>query len=95
MISFAPALSVACIINMAVFIEMVPEGLAADNQRLAAMEPSLYLCLRVGQPINTGGLQTCPIESYSKKKRPEYWFSIPRDKYVYDYIYNFFILDHC
>ncbi|ESO96354.1 hypothetical protein LOTGIDRAFT_176599, partial [Lottia gigantea] len=43
-------------------------------------DPPLYLCLRVGQPKFKEVSQTCPIESYrGNKKKPEYWFSIPRD----------------
>ncbi|XP_023932512.1 oxidation resistance protein 1 [Lingula anatina] len=53
-------------------------------------EPPLYLCLKVGIPINKPVSKTCPIESYSKKKKkPEYWFAIPRDKV--DHLYAFFI----
>ncbi|XP_067934818.1 oxidation resistance protein 1-like isoform X2 [Watersipora subatra] len=69
--------------------EMVPEGLAVDTHKQAAQEPSLYLCLRVGQPINKLVSKNCPIESYNKKKRPEYCFSIPREKV--DLLYAFFI----
>ncbi|XP_074656479.1 oxidation resistance protein 1-like [Tubulanus polymorphus] len=53
-------------------------------------DPPLYLCLKVGMPINKTVSATCPIESYTrKKKKPEYWFSIPREKV--DYLYAFFI----
>lgn len=45
--------------------------------------PPLYLRLRMGKPLNRKGAMTTPIMSYGKKKmKPEYWFSIPRDKYV-------------
>ena len=44
--------------------------------------PPLYLRLRMGKPLNRKGGMTTPIMSYGKKKmKPEYWFSIPRDKY--------------
>ncbi|XP_048250781.1 oxidation resistance protein 1-like isoform X3 [Haliotis rufescens] len=53
-------------------------------------DPPLYLCLRVGHPKNKEVSQTCPIESYrATKKKPEYWFSIPRDKV--DQLYAFFV----
>ncbi|XP_041360796.1 oxidation resistance protein 1-like isoform X3 [Gigantopelta aegis] len=53
-------------------------------------DPPLYLCLRVGHPKNKEVSQTCPIESYrSNKKKPEYWFSIPRAKV--DALYAFFV----
>ena len=43
--------------------------------------PPLYLRLRMGKPLNRKGAMTTPIMSYGKKKmKPEYWFSIPRDK---------------
>jgi len=44
-------------------------------------DPPLYLCIRLGKPIRGEVSQTCPIAAYSKqKKKPEYWFSIPRVK---------------
>ncbi|KAK3087028.1 hypothetical protein FSP39_000610 [Pinctada imbricata] len=53
-------------------------------------DPPLYLCLRLGKPINKNVSQTAPIQAYSKKKKkPEYWFSIPRDKV--DQLYAFFV----
>jgi hypothetical protein len=37
----------------------------------------------MGKPLNRKGGMTTPIMSYGKKKmKPEYWFSIPRDKYT-------------
>ncbi|CAH1774593.1 unnamed protein product [Owenia fusiformis] len=51
--------------------------------------PPLYLSLRVGKPINKRVSKTCPIESYGKKNKPEYWFSIPRDRV--DHLYAFFV----
>ena len=46
--------------------------------------PPLYLRLRMGKPLAARkGAMTTPIMSYGKKKmKPEYWFSIPRDKYA-------------
>ncbi|KAL5013835.1 hypothetical protein ScPMuIL_008105 [Solemya velum] len=53
-------------------------------------DPPLYLCLCLGNPINKEVSKTCPIQSYAKKKKkPEYWFSIPRNKV--DSLYAFFV----
>ncbi|KAI9556880.1 hypothetical protein GHT06_016672 [Daphnia sinensis] len=53
--------------------------------------PPLYLRLRMGKPLNRKGAMTTPIMSYGKKKmKPEYWFSIPRDKA--DSLCRFFLL---
>ncbi|XP_046440241.1 uncharacterized protein LOC124191218 isoform X6 [Daphnia pulex] len=53
--------------------------------------PPLYLRLRMGKPLNRKGGMTTPIMSYGKKKmKPEYWFSIPRDKA--DSLCRFFLL---
>ncbi|KAL3847555.1 hypothetical protein ACJMK2_018460 [Sinanodonta woodiana] len=50
----------------------------------------LYLCLHMGKPINKEVFSPTPIESYSKKrKKAEYWFSIPREKV--DPLYAFFV----
>ena len=60
---------------MVIFTELIPKPARLYE------DPPLYLCLKVGRPINKRVSQTCPIESYMKKKtKPEYWFSIPRDK---------------
>lgn len=53
-------------------------------------DPPLYLCIRLGKPIKGEVSQTCPIAAYNKqKKKPEYWFSIPREKV--DHLYAFFV----
>jgi len=53
--------------------------------------PPLYLRLRMGKPLNRKTPMTTPIMSYGKKKmKPEYWFSIPRDKA--DSLCRFFLL---
>ncbi|KAK2171656.1 hypothetical protein NP493_1048g00055 [Ridgeia piscesae] len=52
-------------------------------------DPPLYLCLKIGRPLNKAVSKTCPIESYTKRHKPEYWFSIPRDKV--DHLYAFFV----
>lgn len=54
----------------------------------ACPDPPLYLRLRMGRP--TGKLQTLPtsVMSYGKNKvRPEYWFSIPKNRV--DELYRF------
>jgi len=58
---------------------------------VACEAPPLYLRLRMGKPlVRKPGMNT-PIMSYGKKKmKPEYWFSIPRDKA--DSLCRFFLL---
>ncbi|XP_063973683.1 nuclear receptor coactivator 7 isoform X4 [Diachasmimorpha longicaudata] len=44
-------------------------------------DPPLYLRLRTGRPKDKKIPQSTPIMSYGKKKlRPEYWFSVPRNR---------------
>lgn len=44
-------------------------------------DPPLYLRLRTGRPKDKKIPWSTPIMSYGKKKiRPEYWFSIPRNR---------------
>nr|CAD7575222.1 unnamed protein product [Timema californicum] len=51
-------------------------------------DPPLYLRLRMGKPINKKIPKSTPIMSYGKKKmRPEYWFSVPRNRV--DELYSF------
>ncbi|KAK7602830.1 hypothetical protein V9T40_006804 [Parthenolecanium corni] len=51
-------------------------------------DPPLYLRLRMGKPLNRRIPKTTPIMSYGKKKmRPEYWFSVPRNRV--DDLYKF------
>ena len=66
------------------FTEMVPEGLVIDTACGSQEKDKvpLYFCLRVGRPADKRVSDSAPINSYSKKKRPEYWFSIPWDKWV-------------
>nr|XP_022295152.1 oxidation resistance protein 1-like isoform X3 [Crassostrea virginica] len=53
-------------------------------------DPPLYLCLHLGKPLNKSVSDTAPIQAYNKKKKkPEYWFSIPREKV--DQLYAFFV----
>ncbi|KDR11626.1 Oxidation resistance protein 1, partial [Zootermopsis nevadensis] len=54
-------------------------------------DPPLYLRLRMGKPINKKIPKSTPIMSYGKKKmRPEFWFSVPRNRV--DDLYNFLLL---
>ncbi|XP_052701606.1 oxidation resistance protein 1-like isoform X5 [Crassostrea angulata] len=68
---------------------------AKDNELIprpavAAEDPPLYLCLHLGKPLNKSVSGTAPIQAFSKmKKKPEYWFSIPREKV--DQLYAFFV----
>ncbi|XP_030749606.1 oxidation resistance protein 1 isoform X3 [Sitophilus oryzae] len=51
-------------------------------------DPPLYLRLRMGKPLNKKIPQSTPLMSYGKKKmRPEYWFSIPKNRV--DELYKF------
>ncbi|VVC26201.1 Hypothetical protein CINCED_3A008680 [Cinara cedri] len=50
--------------------------------------PPLYLRLRMGKPIDKKIPKSTPIMSYGKKKmKPEYWFSVPRNRV--DDLYRF------
>uniref|UniRef100_A0A1B6DNH2 Oxidation resistance protein 1 n=1 Tax=Clastoptera arizonana TaxID=38151 RepID=A0A1B6DNH2_9HEMI len=54
-------------------------------------DPPLYLRLRMGKPIGKHIPKSTPIMSYGKKKmRPEYWFSVPRERV--DELYRFLML---
>ncbi|XP_065335836.1 nuclear receptor coactivator 7 isoform X10 [Cloeon dipterum] len=51
-------------------------------------DPPMYLRLLMGKPINKRIPKSTPIMSYGKKKmRPEYWFSVPRNRI--DDLYQF------
>ncbi|KRT84418.1 hypothetical protein AMK59_2995, partial [Oryctes borbonicus] len=51
-------------------------------------DPPLYLRLRMGKPIDKPIPRNTPLMSYGKKKmKPEYWFSVPRNKV--DEVYAF------
>ncbi|GLH04467.1 Nucleolar protein c7c, putative, partial [Gryllus bimaculatus] len=53
-------------------------------------DPPLYLRLRMGKPIDKKIPKSTPIMSYGKKKmRPEYWFSVPRNRV--DELYQFLL----
>jgi len=66
-----------CINDIAWLVDLVAEA----NQKEQTNSEPYYLCLQVGQPINSPcGADTCPIEAYGKKKKPEYWFSISGEK---------------
>ncbi|XP_039295641.1 nuclear receptor coactivator 7 isoform X3 [Nilaparvata lugens] len=54
-------------------------------------DPPLYLRLRMGKPLNKKIPKSTPVMSYGKKKmRPEYWFSVPRERV--DDLYRFLTL---
>ncbi|XP_065172062.1 nuclear receptor coactivator 7 isoform X10 [Atheta coriaria] len=51
-------------------------------------DPPLYLRLRMGKPIDKPIPRSTPLMSYGKKRmRPEYWFSVPKNKV--DELFNF------
>ncbi|XP_066261689.1 oxidation resistance protein 1 isoform X2 [Euwallacea similis] len=51
-------------------------------------DPPLYLRLKMGKPLNKKIPHSTPLMSYGKKKmRPEYWFSIPKNRV--DELYKF------
>jgi LysM repeat protein len=51
-------------------------------------DPPLYLRLRMGKPLDKPIPRSTPLMSYGKKKmRPEYWFSVPRNRV--DELYKF------
>lgn len=64
--------------NISLFAELIPRPARSCE------DPPLYLTLRMGKPINKKIPKSTPIMSYGKKKmRPEYWFSVPRNRYVF------------
>ncbi|KAJ8951799.1 hypothetical protein NQ318_019772 [Aromia moschata] len=51
-------------------------------------DPPLYLRLRMGKPVDKPIPKSTPLMSYGKKKmRPEYWFSVPKNRV--DELYKF------
>ncbi|XP_068222738.1 oxidation resistance protein 1 isoform X9 [Palaemon carinicauda] len=63
--------------------ELIPKPAASCE------DPPLYLCLKMGKPAGKSIPKSTPVMSYGKKRmRPEYWFSIPRNRS--DELYNFF-----
>ncbi|XP_077288798.1 TLD domain-containing protein mustard isoform X17 [Arctopsyche grandis] len=51
-------------------------------------DPPLYLRLRMGRPANKAVPRSTPLMSYGRKRmRPEYWFSVPRNRV--DDLYKF------
>ncbi|XP_035209758.1 oxidation resistance protein 1-like isoform X2 [Stegodyphus dumicola] len=49
----------------------------------------LYLCLRMGEPIDKTLQRTSPVVHFGQQMKPEYWFSIPKDSV--DSLYCFFL----
>lgn len=59
------------------YVELIPRPARSCD------DPPLYLRLRTGRPKDKKIPRSTPIMSYGKKKlRPEYWFSVPRDRWV-------------
>lgn len=49
----------------------------------------LYLCLRMGLPVDKSIPRSNPVVHFGQKMKPEYWFSIPKDNV--DSLYHFFL----
>ncbi|XP_064081813.1 uncharacterized protein LOC135198187 isoform X6 [Macrobrachium nipponense] len=63
--------------------ELIPKPAASCE------DPPLYLCLKMGKPAGKSLPKSTPVMSYGKKRmRPEYWFSIPKNRS--DELYTFF-----
>uniref|UniRef100_T1JKI4 Oxidation resistance protein 1 n=1 Tax=Strigamia maritima TaxID=126957 RepID=T1JKI4_STRMM len=77
-----------------VSVDDMPDLFASIDQLIprpakACDDPPLYLCLRMGKPLNKPVHKSTPIMAYGKKRmKREYWFSIPRDRV--DDLYSFF-----
>lgn len=57
-------------------IELIPRPVHTFEE-----PPPLYLRLRMGKPKDKKIPKSTPIMSYGKKKmKPEYWFSVPRNR---------------
>lgn len=58
-----------------IIIELIPRPARSCE------DPPLYLRLRMGKPMDKPIPRSTPLMSYGKKKmRPEYWFSVPRNR---------------
>ncbi|XP_042304059.1 nuclear receptor coactivator 7 isoform X2 [Sceloporus undulatus] len=54
--------------------------------------PPMFLCIKVGKPMRKSfsSQNTTMAQQYSKKrKQPEYWFAVPRERV--DHLYTFFV----
>ncbi|XP_066171438.1 nuclear receptor coactivator 7 isoform X3 [Sylvia atricapilla] len=54
--------------------------------------PPMFLCIKVGKPMRKSFVSqsTTMSQQYSKKKKqPEYWFAVPRERV--DHLYTFFV----
>ncbi|KAH0622283.1 hypothetical protein JD844_024451 [Phrynosoma platyrhinos] len=54
--------------------------------------PPMFLCIKVGKPMRKSfnSQSTTMAQQYSKKrKQPEYWFAVPRERV--DHLYTFFV----
>lgn len=57
------------------FLELIP------RPARACPDPPLYLRLRMGKPIGKAIPLPTSVMSYGKNKlRPEYWFSVPKNR---------------
>ncbi|XP_050307313.1 oxidation resistance protein 1 isoform X4 [Anthonomus grandis grandis] len=76
-----------------VSVEDKPELFASFDKLIprparSCEDPPLYLRLKMGKPMNKKIPHSTPLMSYGKKKmRPEYWFSIPKNRV--DELYKF------
>lgn len=76
-----------------VSVDDMPELFASFDKLIprparSCEDPPLYLRLRTGRPKDKKIPRSTPIMSYGKKKlRPEYWFSVPRNRV--DDLYKF------
>lgn len=60
-----------------IFSELIP------RPARACQDPPMYLRLRMGRQLGKSTPLPTTVMSYGKNKlRPEYWFSIPKNKYV-------------
>lgn len=65
------------------YVELIPRPARSCD------DPPLYLRLRTGRPKDKKIPRSTPIMSYGKKKlRPEYWFSVPRDRWAQTYLFS-------
>lgn len=70
------------LISLSYLLELIPRPARSCE------DPPLYLRLRMGKPLNKPIPKSTPLMSYGKKKmRPEYWFSVPKNRV--DELYKF------
>ena len=59
---------------MNIFLELIP------RPAKSFCDTPLYLCLRMGLPLDKSVPRCNPVIHFGQKMKPEYWFSIPKDK---------------